>query len=114
MRCLIWVCGLLACVAPVAVFAACADLTALSLPAVTIETAQEVPGGDLRVPGADGALQVTGFCRVMAVSAPTADSDIHFEVWIPASGRWNGKLLGTGNGGFAGSINYRAMASALG
>jgi feruloyl esterase len=33
-------------------------------------------------------------------------------VWLPASG-WNGKFRGQGNGGFAGEINYRALALAI-
>jgi len=50
------------------------------------------------------------FCRVQGVIAPSADSHIEFEVWLPASG-WNGKYLGVGNGGFAGSINYTGLAA---
>jgi len=114
MRCFIWACCLLTFVTPGAVFAACTDLTALSFPGVRIQTAQEVVGGALTPPRMDEVAGLPVFCRITAVAAPTSDSDIHFEVWIPSSGRWNGKLLGTGNGGFAGSINYRAMASALG
>jgi feruloyl esterase len=34
------------------------------------------------------------------------------EVWLPASG-WNGKLQVVGNGAFAGTISYPAMATAL-
>ena len=34
------------------------------------------------------------------------------EVWLPASG-WNGKLQVVGNGGWAGTISYPAMAQAL-
>jgi feruloyl esterase len=114
MRSFIWACCLFPCVAPGAVPAACAELTALTRPDMTVQKAQEVPDGELMLPGMGGALQVQAFCRVLAVAAPTNDSEIHFEVWIPSGGRWNGKLLGTGNGGFAGSISYRAMASALG
>jgi feruloyl esterase len=33
-------------------------------------------------------------------------------VWLPAAG-WNGKYLGIGNGGFAGSIGYTALADAV-
>ena len=52
------------------------------------------------------------FCRVAATIKPTPDSDIKIEVWLPASG-WNGKYQAVGNGGWAGSITYGAMARAL-
>jgi feruloyl esterase len=43
---------------------------------------------------------------------PGPKSDVKAEVWMPASG-WNGKLQVVGNGGFAGTIGYRALATAL-
>ena len=46
------------------------------------------------------------------VLTPSADSHIEFEVWLPVAG-WNGKYLGVGNGGFAGSIGYTALADAV-
>jgi feruloyl esterase len=52
------------------------------------------------------------FCRVRGVMAPTADSRIEFEVWLPAAG-WNGKYRGLGNGGFAGAIDYGSLANSL-
>jgi len=52
------------------------------------------------------------FCRVTATLAPSADSDIKTEVWLPISG-WNGRLQVVGNGGWAGTIPYSALASAL-
>ena len=51
------------------------------------------------------------FCRVAVTAKPTADSDIKVEVWLPEA--WNGKLLGTDNGGFSGAINYAGLASAI-
>jgi feruloyl esterase len=44
--------------------------------------------------------------------APTSDSSIVFEVWMPATG-WNGKFLSAGEGGFAGAINFGGIADAL-
>jgi feruloyl esterase len=35
------------------------------------------------------------------------------EVWVPPAAAWNGKLLGVGNGGFSGAINYAALAAAI-
>jgi feruloyl esterase len=53
-----------------------------------------------------------GVCRVFAVLEPTADSHIEMETRMPVEG-WNGKFLGVGNGGFAGSISTAAMVTAL-
>ncbi len=100
------------------VFAApCAGLTALKLPATTITAAEVVPAGAFRPPGlrpdalpADELRafeRLPAFCRVEGVIAPSSDSHIEFEVWMPLSG-WNGRYLGVGNGGFAGSLMYWA------
>jgi feruloyl esterase len=43
---------------------------------------------------------------------PSKDSEIKFEVWMPAS-NWNGKFIGLGNGAMGGSISYASMAAAL-
>ena len=44
------------------------------------------------------------FCRVQLVLKPSSDSLINMELWLPPADKWNGKFLGAGNGGFAGSI----------
>jgi feruloyl esterase len=56
---------------------------------------------------------VPAFCRVKAVASPSSDSQINLEVWIPAGESWNGKLLGTANGGFSGAIPFGPMTAAL-
>ena len=43
-------------------------------------------------------------CRVQLVLKPSADSLINMELWLPPADKWNGKFMGVGNGGFAGSI----------
>jgi feruloyl esterase len=53
-----------------------------------------------------------GFCRIAATLAPTSDSEINIEVWMPFS-TWNGKFLGLGNGGFGGLFLYGIMARYL-
>ena len=58
------------------------------------------------------AKDLPAFCRVAAVTRPSADSEIKFEVWMPAS-NWNGKFIGVGNGGMAGSISYASTAATL-
>src|SRR5262249_52790760 len=56
--------------------------------------------------------QLPAFCRVAATLTPSPDSDIKIEVWLPARA-WNGKFQAVGNGGWAGTISYGALASAL-
>ena len=92
----------------------CAELTSLKLADVTVTAAQDVPAGSFTPPGAPRALTIASpFCRVAATATPTPDSEIKIEVWIPAGSGWNGKLLGTANGGFSGAIGYPAMAAGL-
>ncbi|HEV2306088.1 MAG TPA: tannase/feruloyl esterase family alpha/beta hydrolase [Candidatus Acidoferrales bacterium] len=95
----------------------CESLASLKLTDTTIVSAASVPAGPFSVPGGGPfrpeSLTLPAFCRVVGVIKPTADSDIKFEVWMPSQG-WNGKFEGVGNGGFAGSINYRHLAAALG
>jgi feruloyl esterase len=119
-----------------AVAASCDTVRSLHLPNVTIARADNVAAGTFTpppapVPRADarggeregekgaappprpnyGALPA--FCRVAATLTPVSDSEIKIEVWLPESG-WNGKLESVGNGAWAGSISYPAMATALG
>ena len=58
-------------------------------------------------------MRFPAFCRVTAIATPVPDSEIHIEVWLPESTAWNGKLLGTGNGGYSGAIGYRDMENGL-
>lgn len=88
--------------------APCESLLKLQLKDTSIRVAEQVTGGSFTPPGDASAKPITGlppFCRVAGSIAPTSDSDIRFEVWLPLSG-WNGKFQGLGNGGFAGYIAY--------
>jgi feruloyl esterase len=93
----------------------CSALKALRLPDVAIESAGSVEAGTFTPPSPSGAapLRVPAFCRVAAVTTPTSDSRINFEVWIPDGTGWNGKFQGVGTGGFAGSISYGALAEGV-
>jgi feruloyl esterase len=86
----------------------CAGLAKLTLEAVTITRAEAVTSGTLEA-GGQMEQELPALCRVEGVLRPSPDSEIRFEVWMPESG-WNGRLLGVGNGGFAGSIGYGGMA----
>src|SRR5580765_5407028 len=83
----------------VPVAAVCSALAALTIPDVTITSATSVAAGPFSAAGGrGGGAVVPAFCRVVAVAAPSADSKINIEIWIPAGTAWNGKLLGTANG----------------
>jgi Tannase and feruloyl esterase len=113
-------CAFLCFLAPLAA-ATCDSLASLKLANTTIASAAAVAPGAFKPPsnvpaGGPGGpppfAKLPAFCRVQGVIAPSSDSHIEFEVWLPASG-WNGKYHGEGNGGFAGSINYSGLAEAV-
>jgi feruloyl esterase len=106
----------------------CENLTNLELADTTITSAAVIPegpppargGGGIRGGAPQGAAPRVGpqpagvrgggppanipaHCRVQLVLKPTDDSLINMELWLPTQ-NWNGKFVGVGNGGFAGSI----------
>jgi feruloyl esterase len=111
-----------------AAMATCESLAKLALPDATITAAQSVGAGQYKMPegpmarlGRLPGMNLAGhieeqpnpvFCRVAATLKPSDDSDIRIEVWLPQSG-WNGKFLGVGNFGWAGSLMTSGMLSGL-
>ncbi len=104
----------------------CEGLAQLELPGAKILSAQTVAAGAFTPPPnttpwivGDPAFYkvLPAFCRVVVEATPSADSSIKIEVWMPPNGqsgsRWNGKLQGHGNGGFAGEIGYRQLGAAV-
>src|ERR1700694_2627472 len=104
------------CLLPAALHAqSCDRLSKLISPTVsiTLTLTKVVDTGTFTPTGSTSTfLYLPAFCRVAASLKPTSDSDIRIEVWLPESG-WNGKLESAGNGGWAGTISYPAMATAL-
>lgn len=96
--------------------AGCESLASLTLPHARIRVAEVVAPGAFAAPGAaqQGAAfkQLSSFCRVAATLTPSPDSAIEMELWMPAE-NWNGKFLAVGNGGWAGNIEFNAMAAGL-
>ena len=90
--------------------AGCASLIAFSHPDTTVTSAVSVPGPSFTAPDGQTYESVPPFCRVSATLAPTADSLINIEVWMPEQG-WAGRFLGIGNGGYAG--NYAVAVPAM-
>ncbi len=95
--------------------ATCDSLASLKIADGTVTAAALVPAGPFALPesgrgrGARPIEVSAAFCRVSITLKPSPDSDIHVEVWMPASG-WNGKFQGVGNGGFAGTISFAELA----
>src|ERR1700730_14547678 len=98
-------CALQAAAAP------CDSLASLELSNTKI-TVESRPAGTFTPPSGRPITNLPAFCRVSGSIRPTADSDIRFEVWLPAA-EWNGKFQGIGNGGFAGTIGWGALATAV-
>jgi feruloyl esterase len=84
---------------PVAAQQSCESLAGLRLPHATIAAATSVAA----------TASIPAHCAVQAVTRPTSDSEIKFEVWLPSSG-WNGKYEQVGNGGWAGSVPTGSLA----
>jgi len=66
-----------------------------------------VTSGSLAISDTVTISDLPAFCRVQGVSKPSADSNIQFEVWMPQAATWNRRFLSTGEGGFAGQLNYQ-------
>jgi feruloyl esterase len=107
--------------APSVSAATCEGLTSLSLPRGVVTLAETLSPGAFVAPnpraggppgGQNPFAKLGAFCRVALTLKPASQSDIKAEVWLPSAG-WNGKLQVVGNGGFAGTISYAAMANAL-
>ena len=91
----------------------CAGLAGRQLPNTRITAAETVTTGTFTPPGSTNPVaNLPPFCRVAGVIAPTSQSDIRFEVWLPLE-KWNGKFAGVGNGGWAGVISYGPLADQL-
>jgi feruloyl esterase len=98
--------------------ATCESVASIKLRQAAVTLAVPVEAGAFPAPPGRGpnasAVYKTlpAFCRVSATLKPSSDSEIKIEVWMPAEG-WNGKLQSVGNGAWAGTISYPAMATAL-
>ncbi len=96
----------------------CETLASLELKDTRIDAAEIVAAGAYKpakpffIPMPAPYAELPAFCRVAGRIAPTPDSSIAFEVWLPAAD-WNGKLVAVGNGGYSGEIWFPFMAAPL-
>ena len=87
--------------------ASCADLQGRSFGSARILSAAAVePHSDYRPePGQRPVKVDAAFCRVKGA----IETEIGFELWLPARTAWNGKFLGAGVGGDAGAFNFQDL-----
>jgi len=90
----------------------CTKAAGLTLPGVTITSAEHVAAGALKLDDTSLNTQaLPAFCRIIGNINPRPKSEIHFETWLPDD--WNGRYLQAGNGGFAGSIAFGGLVAGL-
>ena len=95
---------------PIGAVTTCVGLKSVAVPRAKITLAESVAAGDF-----PKFADLPAFCRVQATLAPSSDSDIKVEVWLPVAAKWNGKFRGTGNGGLGGGAAVAAgpLANAI-
>lgn len=92
----------------------CAALKGLTVKDGEVTASASVtPGAPAAAGGRAGAAASGPYCRVQVTLKPEPKSNIRIEVWLPDAARWNGKFLGTGNGGAAGSIATAALVGGV-
>lgn len=92
----------------------CESLTNFKFADTTINSAQSNSGGAYVAPDAWhlAFTNLPPYCEVQATIAPTPDSSIGVRVWMPTA-RYNGRYLGTGNGGYAGGYFFSELADGI-
>ena len=61
----------------------CESLQSARIPSATITATQSITGGTFTPPTGAPITNLPPFCRVALTMAPSADSNIRVEVWLP-------------------------------
>jgi feruloyl esterase len=87
-----------------------------SLLSVVSEDATMTAADSITPPATISGVAVTvPLCRVQGTARPSADSEIKFEVWLPATaGAWTGRMKVNGTGGYAGGTPYARLGQDVG
>jgi feruloyl esterase len=101
------------CAASAADASPCTALNGLKLENSLVRSAEDVPAHESLTLAGRPYADLPAFCRVSATTGIDRHSNILVELWLPQREAWNSKLLGTGNGGFAGTISFGALAGGL-
>lgn len=87
---------------------ACDALLQLDLPEGSRIEVDAQTGGAFETRDGGNITGLPDFCRAV-ITLPDA---VSVEAWVPSTD-WNGRFLGVGGGGYAGTISWDAMAGAL-
>jgi feruloyl esterase len=88
-------------------------ILALKIPGLTINDIRFMDTGAYQPAGTKTVFAgLPAFCMVAVTLQPTPASNIKVELWMPRVS-WNGRFLGTGNGGGAGKIAHNQLAHGL-
>jgi len=114
--------GAVAAVPTTAAAANCEGLASFELPDVTSITAKSFPGGTFQPPDPAGFVptpqlphasppipDLPAFCEVSIVVEPA----INIEIWLPLPSAWTNRFQGVGGGGYAGTITWTGLATAV-
>ncbi len=97
--------------------AACERLRSFQSNASRILSAEYSAAGEYRPPVIGSLnpppIMLPSHCSVRVFTPTSSDSGVTSEIWLPDPAGWNGKLLGTGNGGYSSALSYRQMGEAL-
>jgi feruloyl esterase len=91
----------------------CTDLNGVALENSVVRAVDDVRADEPLTLGGAKVSDLPAFCRITATTGTDRHSNILVELWLPEQRVWNRKLLGTGNGGFAGTISYGALRGGL-
>jgi feruloyl esterase len=91
-----------------------AAIKALKIDGCTITTLQHDDAPELKFPDGKTLKNVPPRTVVKIVLNPAKGSNINVELWLPDADKWNGRLVGLGNGGAAGRINPGSLAGYMG
>jgi feruloyl esterase len=100
--------------------ASCESVKSLALPQTTIISAQLVPAGAFTPPapqrgpagGPSPFADLPAFCRVVATVKRQGDTDVKFEIWMPAQG-WNGDFQPAASSFGGGTIGYGSREAGM-
>ncbi|MDB5361646.1 MAG: Tannase and feruloyl esterase [Rhodospirillales bacterium] len=79
----------------------CQSFLGAKYQSATVTSAVSVPAGPLTLPNGTKVANAPAFCKLGILIAPTTDSTINVDLWMPST-TWNHRFLGMGNGGYAG------------